>query len=326
MKGRSARESGTRPRRGLSWWRRALLGVGLVAVLVAVLELSLWGLGTFVTLGIDRSLSDDGASYTIACVGDSWTQGAPDGRFPDLLAQRLNARGNARFRALNLGLAGTNSSQALGGLVAYLKRERPDLILVMTGNNDHWNLDSSTYWKFEDRSLGTGAMLAARARIFLHSLRVYKLARVLGQQVTGGRTPNEFFFQQPDAEASQAQLAAIDLVTHRRQLEFNLTKFVELARRYDVPVIFQTYFHFHGYRVNEVIRNVASAHQVPLVDNNRSFHELAPGDRGVLLIPDGHPSPRGYAFIADNIVQALADFKLIADQVTPVAAHQTPRE
>ena len=94
--------------------------------------------------------------------------------------------------------------------------------------------------------------------------------------------------------------------THRRQLEYNLTRIVDLARREGVPVVFQTYFHFHGYRVNEVIRDVASRHGVPLVDHNLLFHtEIPAAAREGYRIADGHPNAKGYAWMAENIVAVL---------------------
>jgi lysophospholipase L1-like esterase len=287
--------------------------LGLVVILFGGLELSLWAVGQLVALGIDdRPLSDDDGSYTIAFIGDSWTVGEPDGRYPDLLVDRLNARGSASFQAINLGLHGTNSSQALHGLDEFLSREKPDLLLVMTGNNDHWNLDSSTYWKFQEGSLGSGSILYARARIFMRSLRVYKLTGMIGRKLTGEQTSNEFLIRHPEQEPRAPRTGAVDPETQRRELRFNLMQFIEIAGRHRVPVVFQTYFHFHGFHVNEAIRDVATAHRVPLVDNNRSFHDIPLHEREVLRIADGHPSALGHAFIADNIVQVLAERQLIA--------------
>ncbi len=73
-----------------------------------------------------------------------------------------------------------------------------------------------------------------------------------------------------------------------------------------------TYFHFHGYRVNEVIRDVASFHHIPLVDHNLSFHvRIAENERDRFLIPDGHPSRDGYDFMADAIVEVLDQHELV---------------
>ena len=224
---------------------------------------------------------------TILCVGDSWTQGAPYGRYPDALVERLNRRpGRTRFRQVNLGRAGTNSSQMLRRLPGQIAAYRPDLLLVLTGNNDHHNLTDSTYWRFRDETLGDLSILGARTRVFVHSLRLFRLGRTLWQKTTGHRTPNEFFGPGHN-RTDEGHETALDIESHRRQLEYNLTRVVELARREQLPLVFQTYFHFHGYRVNEIVRDIASRHDVPSVDHNLLFHTaITPPQRAALLIED----------------------------------------
>jgi lysophospholipase L1-like esterase len=223
-----------------------------------------------------------------------------------------------RFDYANLGRAGTNSSQALRRLPGQIASHRPDLLLVLTGNNDHHNLARSTYWRFQDASLTDGSIAAARFRVFLHSLRLLRLARTTWATVGGAPTPNEFFEDEPTAKKLPARVA-IDPVTHRRQLEYNLTRLVELARKERIPIVFQTYFHFHGYRVNEIVRDVASTHGVPLVDHNLIFHtRLTAEGRESLRIPDGHPNPAGYAMMAMSIVELLE-----AEGIVPIAASRS---
>ncbi len=43
-----------------------------------------------------------------------------------------------------------------------------------------------------------------------------------------------------------------------------------------------------------------------MVENNFLFHQkIAVTDRGEYLVADGHPNPRGYAFIVDNVVDTM---------------------
>jgi lysophospholipase L1-like esterase len=302
------------PNKGRGRLRKLAVGLGCVLLAFAGFELALRAAGTLL-LAEQRGGRVDSASgdrvFTILCVGDSWTQGATYGRFPDNLVGLLNARRtDVRFHPVNVGRAGTNSSQSLRRLPDEFAEHRPDLLLVLTGNNDHHNLTDSTYWRFRDDELDRGAILAARARVLAHSLRLYRLGRTLWQQATGRATSNEFFEASGDRE-KRAGLVAIDPETHRRQLEYNLTRIVELARREGIPVVFQTYFHFHGYRVNEIIRDVASRHGVPLVDHNLLFHTAVPPEaRESHRIADGHPNAKGYALMADYIAAVLDEYDL----------------
>jgi hypothetical protein len=214
---------------------------------------------------------------------------------------------------INLGFGGANSSQGIRRLIHYLPQYQPDMVIVMTGNNDHWNLSESAYWKFADEKMNMVSILKAKVRVFFHSLRVYKLCKILYYKLTGLPTPNQFYYFAPeDQPSSFSQTSAIDLEIHRKQLEYNLIKFIELAQTNDFTLIFQTYFHFHGYYVNKIIRDIAMSYRIPLVDNNVLFHQKIPvEEREVYLISDGHPSPTGYTFITENILDLLHEEGLI---------------
>jgi lysophospholipase L1-like esterase len=293
--------------------KKLFLSFGCVLVALAGLEVGLRAMGSLLVQRQTESARASTAGVTtILCVGDSWTQGAPYGRYPDNLIERLNRlAGQTRFRQVNVGRAGTNSSQTLRRLADEIAAYRPDLLLVLTGNNDHHNLTDSTYWRFRDETLGELSILGARARAFAHSLRVYRLGRTVWQKTTGRRTPNEFFEAGDPGETDHAG-TVLDIDSHHRQLEYNLTRLLELSRRENVPVVFQTYFHFHGYRVNEIVREFATRHDLPLVDHNRLFHTAIPAARRPdLLIEDGHPNAGGYALMADNVLATLEQHDLI---------------
>jgi lysophospholipase L1-like esterase len=254
------------------------------------------------------------SEYTILCIGDSWTAGQPSGNYPDDLQEALTRiNPSVRFRVINAGIGGGNSSQALRRLIQYLPKHYPDMVIVMTGNNDHWNLSESVYWKFADQEMNTVSILKAKARVFSHSLRVYKLGKILYYKLTGLPTPNQFYYAPTEDHLSSfSQISAIDPETHRKQLEYNLIQLIELAQTNNFRLILQTYFHFHGYHVNEIIRDIATTYHIPLVDNNILFHQkISVAEREHYLIPDGHPSAAGYKFIVDNILNVARENKLI---------------
>jgi lysophospholipase L1-like esterase len=304
--------------------RRLLNLAGVVFLVLVAAELALRAAGAVIAARVEKASHAGGArsEFTIACVGDSWTQGRDDGRYPEILEAKLNARSDGRrYRVVNLGLAGTNSSQALKRLSEQVDQLRPRIVLVLTGNNDHWNLTDSVYWKFADGQLTPAATAQARLRIAVSSLRLYRLARTLVSRLTGGPTPNEFFYGEAEGlPKAEPFYPAVDPVAHRRQLEHNLTRFVELGRDKGAAIVFLTYFHFHGYHVNEIVADTALRLGVPLVDNTTLFHTRIPVDRrGEFRVPDGHPSPKGYAFIADNVIDTLVDAGLVP-RVAPATA------
>jgi lysophospholipase L1-like esterase len=208
---------------------------------------------------------------------------------------------------INLGFGGSNSSQGIQVLIKNLPKYHPDMVIAMIGNNDHWNLSESAYWKFVDEEMSAIMVLKAKARVFLHSLRVYKFSKILYYKLRGLPTPNQFYYLAPEEQPSSfTETSAIDPETHRKQLEYNLIKLVEFAQTNNFTLVFQTYFHFHGYYVNKIIRDIAITYHVPLVDNNMLFHQKIPVEnREKYLVPDGHPNPEGYRFIAENILAVL---------------------
>ena len=304
--------------RELSTTRKVLNIVGLLIAVLALLEIFLRVLGFLLSLQTlhfeNISRNSENSEYTILCIGDSWTAGQPSGNYPDDLQEALNIpNSRVSFRVVNLGFGGSNSSQGMRLLIKNLPKYHPDMVIAMIGNNDHWNLSESAYWKFVNEKMSTGSILKAKARVFLHSLRVYKLSKILYYKLTGLPTPNQFYYSVPeDQPSSFSETSAIDLETHKKQLEYNLIKLIELAQTHDFTLIFQTYFHFHGYSVNNIIRDIAITYHVPLVDNNILFHQkISIEDRERYLIPDGHPSAEGYRFIAENILDVLRKEDLI---------------
>jgi len=186
----------------------------------------------------------EGSEYTILCIGDSWTAGQPSGNYPDdLQAALTRINPKVRFRVINAGMGGGNSSQALRQLIEYLPKYAPKIVIVMTGNNDHWNLAESMYWKFADQEMTTVSILKAKAKVFFHSLRVYKLVKILYYKLRGLPTPNQFYYSPPENQPSSfSQISAIDPKTHRKQLEYNLIKLIEFAQTNNFTLILQTYF------------------------------------------------------------------------------------
>ena len=286
--------------------QRALTIAGGIFVGLVIIELSLWALG-FLFLG--TSTRGAGTGRTILCVGDSWTHGLGSVSYGEALEQKLNARfGGASFRVVRSGIPGSNSSQGLRRVGRLTEEYRPDLMIVLLGNNDHQNLAASEYWKFEGARAGPARVWAARGRVALHSLRLYKLVRNARLHLAGRPTLDRFFV----AEGSEGLIVrpkstVVDLQTHRRQLQYNLTRIIDIARANDIDVLFMTYFNFHGYKVNEVILDVASAHGIPVVNNTVYYQSQIPIDERAAYYAGAHPTTKGHAFIADKIIEVLEE-------------------
>jgi lysophospholipase L1-like esterase len=307
-----------RPYREQPGWRKGVNLFGAVIAVFVVAEALLRIVGLAAGAGISRTPrgAQPDEALTILCIGDSWTAGQPDGNYPEALAEMLRqAFPQHPWQVVNLGRGGFNSSQGLRLLEQSLATYQPHIVIVMIGNNDHWNLTSSAYFEFQDERLSTIDILLAKTRIALHSVRVYRLARTAYWALTGRPTPNQFYYASAnDEDAPYQTLAVVDRDLHRRQLQYNLLQYIEHAHRANFRLVLQTYFHFHGYDVNDIIAETAIRYQIPCVDNNTLFHQqIAVDDRPRYLIPDGHPNARGYAWIARNILDVLEDTGMLAE-------------
>ena len=285
------------------------VGGGLLIALV-LLELGLRGLG----LAYLQSARNDEGRFRILCVGDSWTHGLGSVSYGEALNQKLQERlGEGAVQVVISGVPGCNSSQGLHRLEELVPELHPDMVIVLLGNNDHQNLAESEYWRFRDERASRRAIWLARTRISLHSLRLYKLGRNLQLMLSGKPTLDAFYRRVGDGRPppGAAKVVVVDRAVHRRQLDFNLTRIVELSRAHDCELVFMTYFYFHGYRVNETILDVAYRFGVPVVNNTTLFHSRIPrGERRQYYL-GAHPTTRGQAFIADNIIELATEEELI---------------
>lgn len=130
---------------------------------------------------LNRRSGGVSAPYTILCVGDSFTAGigvSVKGRdYPRQLEEMLNsARGKGKFRVVNKGIPGQNSSELLYSLKNTIAAYTPDIVVVMTGMNDNHNSH------LHEWALGR-ADWGARLRSWRGGLRVYKLFQCAREKV-----------------------------------------------------------------------------------------------------------------------------------------------
>ena len=138
--------------------------IGLVASLI-ILEISLRIFGYFYQNKISSSKTGKG-EITYLAVGDSFTYGigAPEGKdYPSQLEKLLKYGQNNKFRVINRGILGQNSSECYENLKDQLHIYKPDIVILLTGGANARN-----YWGF-----------GSPANKFLYRTRVYKLIRLL---------------------------------------------------------------------------------------------------------------------------------------------------
>lgn len=125
-----------------------------------------------------HALRDQGPnSRRICCLGDSFTYGIgapPEGSYPSWLETLLNERGDGKaYEVLNLGVPAQNTAMICGALDEQISRFRPDLILLLAGCNNSWNVTG----RARDGSLPRRTC-AMSAREYLRTFKTYTLTQV----------------------------------------------------------------------------------------------------------------------------------------------------
>ncbi len=258
---------------------------------------------------------------------------------------QLDRRAPNRYRVLNLGVPGMNSSQIRAKLPSWFDEYRPQTIIVGAGLNNFWNISAT------QQSENDGALVRA-----MRSLRVYRLYRLLVAAIGDTRSSPEAFIERPKDhyvvhedggrdhyDARTGEILARHLGNPRDRFSSNharnmlwgdLETIHRLANERGVRLILLTYSSFplpdrprsfkSNQLLNDAIRRFSRERQVDLVDVRDRFLSLLSGDvpRAEFFANEreGHPNPRGYAEIA----ALVADVVTGSEPQTPSSA--TPSE
>lgn len=305
------------------------LGLGMAAV-----ELGLRAASAFVG---PRAAPIEGGRQTILALGDSHTYGVffpAEQAWPGQLAARLEARAPGRYRVVNLGLPGTNSSEIATRLPDWLDDHRPAQVVLCVGVNNIWNRSDAERvaeapWWEELRVLRLARLLRARFGE-AEPERDDEAGPGAGRREVERRVRGrgEVAVEFRDAETGEL------LIRHEGNFDVHrpLPRSLALLRRdltrihaecaaRGVRLVLLTYAEHpvdgapdpaqrNHAAVNEVLRDFAAGRELPLVDAAaRVGARLEAGEPvGDWFHPDGsHPTPRGYAEIAEAVAEVVSD-------------------
>lgn len=282
---------------------RRLLGLLLLLVL---LELALQAAAPLVQRAMLRRPPTPSADapLTILCVGDSNTYGlhVPQWSYPAQLEARLRPRFRGPVAVVNRGVPGQGTAQVADGLPADLSATRPDLVLVLAGLNDAWNVSGD-----------------AGAPAWLGRLRLVRLARVL---LSGVASPDTFAVRTDErgeivvdrgagavrVNVTAGETADADSEALRRRVEAGLLRIVDLCRDHGAEPVLMTYAENGGThaQVSAVARDLAAREGLLLVDHERTFGAaFAELGHEALMFNEHHPNARGYALMAAGVDEVL---------------------
>ena len=274
-----------------------------------LIEASLRTLGHFYLRKTSLDGLADNRIFNILCLGDSFTYGwgvETKDNYPRQLEKRLNNSDlGMTFKVFNLAVPGSNSSQHLIYLRGVLKKyKRPDLLIILTGANDSWNLADSNIHRFmrkDDKAAFRADNI--RFRIFLSELRIYKMLKMIVLNLQGRMPESEI-----DLFAQSARYENIEGGIFRQLTEYNLTEIIKLANSENIRLILQDYPNGNPFG-SDTAQEVASRFNIPFVHNSYIFHEaLEEANLKDLFIYDNsHPNRRGYGMIVEELYKIISE-------------------
>ena len=317
----------------LSVLSRVLLVVVGGAVAVLLLEGALRLVATGYGPRERVAMSGSSSRATILALGDSHTYGIffeEHEAYPGQIGRILEEWHPGGYEVVNLGLPGTNSTELVDSLPAWLDHFRPEVVLVCVGVNNTWNT-SGVF-----RSLRVARLLRLVLSVYKGDEQFPHLTRpaIARELVDEGRSGERYH----DAESGELLIAhrgnihqwSRSLAEARSVLGRDLQRMRELTVAAGAKLVLLTYAAFplpqtgarfsESHAMNEEMRRFAQTHSVAIVDVRNRFSELlrsgVPRTAYFWREDDGHPNFRGYLEIA----------RLVADQLAPAGAEAPAQE
>lgn len=257
-------------------------------------------------------------AVTILCVGDSHTYGAPlpaAESYPAQLQARLDARPGQTYRVVNLGVPGINSAMIANRFEDHLVRYRPDLVILWAGGNNRWNENETESWG--------EAGAPSWARRALLRVKLVRWVRFLRSRVALAGNGRAELLHWEKGHSTTWRLGD-ELIEIRREgpdsvrvsseragegARKDLTRMVETARAYGLPILLVTYPYEQFGWVNDATRSVARELDVEVLE---TFADLARAraagyTRGELIVMAAGPHPRGvlHGYIAESMADRV---------------------
>lgn len=247
-------------------------------------------------LGDEVQLVKPHDGYRIQCLGDSITFGfgvAYQQAYPYALEQLLNrTRTPLVFEVWNAGVPGYSSLQGLRYFQQELAQCHPDVVTVCFGRNDRRFLNQEGGY-LPDSQVQVTAQWISRLKRLLSFSQFYQFFR--GQILQARFKQNlakEQTANQGQCRIEPDEFAAI------------ITELLGSIRRHGaVPIILTAPVRFSSIGTyNYLLRELAAANSVPLVDVEARFSDL---NVEQFLLDDCHPNQLGHQLIAENLYRLV---------------------
>ncbi len=289
--------------------------LGVVAALILV-ELLLRICG-FVYKSIYSPKQKNLGNYTIFCLGESTTWGV-GARNPSLQSYPRQLEGKLAVMYKSLGIKviydqtiGQNTSEISNKLPFYIEKYRPQIVIIMCGANNFWNLDKSNILLFNKNKYI--ADTALNILMFLDKFRIWKLYKWLS--LNSGFYKHRWNYYYPYSYPWYVLLREMEreyngMGIFYKIADYDIREMVKTCKRNGIKLIICNYPGGVGAPLDSLQKKIATDFQVVFVDNKKIFGEL-PNAKDYFSTDKWHPNEEGYGILAENVYDAIVKNKLL---------------
>ncbi|HQP91896.1 MAG TPA: SGNH/GDSL hydrolase family protein [Candidatus Omnitrophota bacterium] len=258
---------------------------------------------------------DPKSGYRIFCVGESTTAGTgaidPDlNGYPKQLESLLSRSfPSKKFTCFFDRTIGWNSSEILLKFPLYIKKYNPDLVIIMVGVNNWWNMERSNIMLFGSSTFLSDMSL--RFLIFLDHFRVWKLIKWI--RFSLGAYRSRWGYWTPEAEKIDDAIkrdGTEKMMLFNKLAEHDLKEMAKICKANGIKAIFASYPMGAWGRLDLIQKNIASEFKIPFVDNEAYFSTLD-NVENYLWKDRWHPNKEGYSLVARNFYDCIIKNGLI---------------
>ncbi len=290
-----------------------LLSLATLVLFAIMVEASLWIIGFFYHKDLAAAKKTGKGDFFVYCFGDSFTYGIGSENkkgYPEQLQELCEKQyPGDHVKVINFGIPGSNSRQVLNYFKYILASDsyvRPNLVIVMTGINDWWNVSDNTEvvsFSRMDPFWAKCAMAAMRTKV-AKLLLIYFANKTVAVE-TSFKTQTSI--ADPDGFQAQKRLGDKHLNTVRLVFEQNMNEFVDFARARGIDVLFSQYP--KGFVFDKSVENISSRKNVAIAHNYAKFKEYMTKGRldecFSAQYSYSHPNAKGYSIMAKEILAAI---------------------
>jgi len=293
----------------------ALILLGVILSLV-VLEVTLRMAGYLYNSAFrSKTLGNKEGVVRIFCIGESttWGVGAKDPltqSYPrQLESMLLNKYPDSDIKVFYDQMIGQNTEEIALKLPLYIKKYQPQIIILMAGINNWWNLDRNKF-------LFGKSKFFLNTLIFLDRFRVWKLLKYTWLSLGLYKERWNYFFpkdETPDSlEKKIERIYGSDYFNVMNKIaEHDLREMVEICKKTHIDVILCSY-PMDTNNLYNIIKKIAREQQTYFVDIFSRFQSLPQDEIRHYLWKDGwHPNERGYAIVAKEIYNTIVKNQLV---------------